>query len=127
MTIRPFQSAGLLAIVAAAAMTIAGPAFAEGEGCASLAEVQSDLARHEGARVTVLRDNSEVARAVIFMAEHGGRVPVLPDAIILMQAPLQAEAVLVVGNEACIKVQAPPPLVEKLRRAAKKEPFKDTI
>jgi hypothetical protein len=126
MTIRPFQSAGLLVLVAAVAV-FAGPAFAAGQGCATLDEVQSDLARHEGARVTVLRDNSEVARAVIFMAEHGGRVPVLPDAIILMQAPLQAEAVLVVGNEACIKVQAPPPLVEKLRRAAKKEPFKDTI
>lgn len=126
MTIRPFQSAGLLVLVAAVAV-FAGPAFAAGHGCATLDEVQSDLARHEGARVTVLRDNSEVARAVIFMAEHGGRVPVLPDAIILMQAPLQAEAVLVVGNEACIKVQAPPSLVEKLRRAAKKEPFKDTI
>lgn len=125
MAIRPFRSVGLLVLVAAA--VFAGPASAERRGCATLDEVQSDLARHEGARVTVLRDNSEVARAVIFMAEHGGRVPVLPDAIILMQAPLQAEAVLVVGNEACIKVHAPPPLVEKLRRAAKKEPFKDTI
>lgn len=127
MTIRPCRSAGLLILAAAAVLPAARPAFAEHEGCASLAQVRSDFERQEGARITVLRDSSEVARAVIFMAEHGGRVPVLPDAIILMQAPLQAEAALVVGHEACIKVKAPPSLVEKLRRAAKKEPFRDTI
>lgn len=125
MTIHLFRSAS--AFLIAVSTLAGGPALATGDGCASVAQVHSDFERQSGARITVIDNSAEVIRAVIFMAKHGGPVPVLPDSIIIMQAPLKAEAALVVGSEACIKVQAPPALVETLRRVAKDEPLKNTI
>jgi hypothetical protein len=118
---------GAATAMALAGFVLSGPAFAQDRQCLDVESIQAYWQSKAEARITLIADSSEVARAVAFMIDHGDVIPVVPDAIILVELPTRAEASLVVGNEACFRAEATPELADQLRKVAKKEPQGDLL